>query len=218
MREDVIIHAGTGDTQAAYLGSGCQPGDLLLNFGTGSQSIWETSNPVATPGTDVRYLQHGRFLVTAPAQAGGQAYRIAAEFFQECVHAFSGMEISIDATYQIMNDLALNSSSSGVMFDPIFLGSKFREGGERASITGLTHNNFQPGPIICALIEGMLREVADPFFVREGERPPARLMGAGNAMRGIPALREAAEHLFGLPLLQAEENDDAAFGVSKLAN
>ena len=67
----IRIHASIGDTQAAYLGSECQPDEVLLNFGTGSQSMWVTALPIATEGTDIRYLRTAGILcVLQPSPVG----------------------------------------------------------------------------------------------------------------------------------------------------
>ena len=80
LSRNVRIHASIGDTQAAYLGSECAPNEVLLNFGTGSQSMWETSRLEATAGTDIRYLRIGRYLACAPTLAGGEAYHTYGKF------------------------------------------------------------------------------------------------------------------------------------------
>ncbi len=212
----VRIHASIGDTQAAYLGSGCTEDEILLNFGTGSQSMWETDLPFATQGTDIRYLRNGQYLACAPTLAGGEAYRIVAEFFQEVVREFSGLPISREQAIAVMDRLAAPSETKGIMFDPIFSGSKFRDDSERASIENLTRENFHPGPLVLALIEGMIEEVAKPYFRRKGEMIHAGLVGAGSAMCYNTALREAAERRFARPLRLAPYPDEAAIGAALL--
>lgn len=216
---ETLVHASIGDTQAAYIGAGCTPADLLLNFGTGSQSMWETSDPVASPGTDIRYLKDGRFLVTAPTLAGGEAYRVMAEFIQDVLTVFTSVpSVLSDRSdrYSRMDHLALGTSSDGIRFDPIFAGSKFRPEAERASITGLTTENLKIAPLVRALIEGMIEEIAAPYFEREGSVRHTRLIGAGSGMRRNRALREVAEIRFGLPLLPAPIPEEAALGAAKL--
>jgi len=230
---DVHIHATIGDTQASYLGSRCAMDEVLLNFGTGSQSMWETATPIASDGTDIRYLQNDRWLVTAPTLAGGEAYRILAEFFRDAARAFANRELSLDETFEFMDRLALESTAEGISFDPIFAGSKFLgRDAARSSIAGLDATNFRVGPIIQALMEGMIEEVAAPYFVREGVQGPRgsgvpsvgsgqalarQLVGGGSGMRRNQALREAAEARFSLPLRVAECVEEAALGAALLA-
>ncbi len=213
---DVHIHAPIGDTQAAYFGSDCSAEEILLNFGTGSQTMWETALPFATQGTDIRYLQSGRYLCCAPTLAGGEAYRIVAKFLRETVKEFAGLEISEVETIEVMDRLALESDSGGLLLDPIFRGSKFRSDGDRASISRITSENLHPGSLVCALVEGMIEEVAAPYFARDMEGDRSGLVGAGAAMRRNPALREAAEKLFGLPMRLGSFEDEAAVGAAML--
>ncbi|MHB8390716.1 MAG: hypothetical protein ACYDBH_14235, partial [Acidobacteriaceae bacterium] len=213
---DVRIHATIGDSQAAYLGSGCGEHELLLNFGTGSQSMWETDVPLATNGTDIRYLRDGRYLACAPTLAGGEAYRITAEFFRDVVRKFSRQDISVDEIVTIMDRLAAESDAAGITFEPIFSGSKFRRVGERASIRQIARENFRPGALVRALVVGMVEEVARPYFGRNGEMMHARLVGAGSALRNNEALRKVAEERFGRPLRLPACSDEAALGAALL--
>ncbi|HET6401014.1 MAG TPA: FGGY family carbohydrate kinase [Candidatus Kapabacteria bacterium] len=212
----VRVHASIGDTQAAYLGSECMANEILLNFGTGSQSMWETTNPVATEGTDIRYLRNGRYLACAPTLAGGEAYRIVTDFFREAVKEFTGEEIPMERTRTIMDRLALNSDSLGIVIDPIFRGSKFRPDKDRGSIAGITSENFHPGPLVRAVVEGMIEEVAWPYFLRESSMVHTGIVGAGSALRGNPALRDAAEKRFGRALRLGRFEEEAAVGAAML--
>jgi sugar (pentulose or hexulose) kinase len=208
------LYAGTGDTQATYLGSGCLNGDLLLNFGTGSQSIWETNPPIKSEGVDIRYLTNGRWLATSPTEAGGEAYRILGEFVRDVVTEVLGDAPPIEIIYERLNAIAIHSEANGVEFEPAFAGSKVRNA-DAAFISGLTKDNFRLSNIAAALLAGMVREIAAPYFVRE-RQPPKRLVGSGTAMHRNPALRKAAEKFFKTLLLLPENEEDAAFGVAKL--
>ncbi|HZK76257.1 MAG TPA: FGGY family carbohydrate kinase [Candidatus Kapabacteria bacterium] len=213
---DVRVHASIGDTQAAYLGSECTRNELLLNFGTGSQSMWETDNPVATEGTDIRYLQNDRYLACAPTLAGGEAYRIVTNFFREAVKEFTGEEISVEQARAILDRLALESDSHGMTVDPIFRGSKFRADKARGSISGITSDNFHPGPLARAVVEGMIEEVAWPYFLRESGILHTGIVGAGSALRKNPALRDAAEKRFGRALRLGRFEEESAVGAAML--
>ncbi|MFI5202477.1 MAG: sedoheptulokinase, partial [Candidatus Kapaibacterium sp.] len=210
------VHASIGDTQAAYLGSECMPNEILLNFGTGSQSMWETDHPVATKGTDIRYLLNGRYLACAPTLAGGKAFRIVTDFFREAVKEFTGEEISIEQARAVMDRLALESDSLGIVIDPIFRGSKFRGDTERASIAGISSENFHPGALVRALVEGMVEEVAWPYFLRESGMVHTGIVGAGSALRKNPALRNAAVKRFGRQLRLGRFEEEAATGAAML--
>ncbi len=216
LTQNVRIHAPIGDTQAAYLGSECGPNEILFNFGTGSQSMWETSRFEATSGTDIRYLQNGRYLACAPTLAGGEAYLIAANFFRDIVKEFANREISMPEALAAMDRLALQSDSNGIKVDPIFRGSKFRPDSERGSILDVDSENFRAGPLIRALVEGMVEEVAVPYFARDENRTLAGIVGEGSALRRNPAVRQAIEARFGYSLRFGRFEEAAAVGAAML--
>jgi sedoheptulokinase len=181
--------------------------------------MWEISSSrqmKASEGSDIRYLRDGRYLACAPTLAGGEAYRIAMDFFRETARVFTGIEMSAEDTFAIMNRIAEESSSQGMIFDPIFLGSKFRGDLERGSISGITTENFLPGPFIRALMEGMIEEVARPYFAQNEQRSHTGLVGAGGAIRRNSALRHVAEVRFGLPLRMSRFDNEAAVGAAML--
>jgi sugar (pentulose or hexulose) kinase len=212
---EIKLFAGTGDTQATYIGSGCDAGDLLLNFGTGSQSMWQTDRPEKSRGVDVRYLSMGRWLATSPTEAGGEAYRVFAEFVRDVVSEVAGNDLPLERIFQRLNDLGERSSAEGINFDPAFAGSKVRHAAG-GSIDGLSRQNFQIAPLTAALLDGMVHEIADPYFEREGNRTPNRLVGGGSAMRMNPALRKAAERLLGMAVELPAVDFEAAYGAAQL--
>ncbi len=216
LAHSVRIHASIGDTQAAYLGSECTPKEILLNFGTGSQSMWETSQLEATAGTDIRYLRDDRYLACAPTLAGGEAYLIVAHFFRDAVKEFCGLEISMPQALETMDRLALESPSNGMTIDPIFRGSKFRGDSERGTIMGVSSENFRPASFIRALIEGMIEEIARPYFIHSENRMPAGIVGAGSALRRNAVLRATAEAKFGCTLRFGQFEEATAVGAAML--
>ncbi len=215
IEDRVAVYASVGDTQAAYLGSGTTSKEVLVNFGTGSQSMWETKFLEATHGTDIRYLRDGRYLACAPTLAGGEAYNIMADFFRDVLRVFTNSYLPSLDIFRIMDELALSSNSEGIAIDPIFQGSKFRDDADRASVANLTKLNFKAGPFIRALVEGMVEEIAAPYYLR-GEYEHTGLVGGGNALRPNSALRQVAEERFNLPLRVSKNESEAAVGAAML--
>ena len=215
----VHIHASIGDTQAAYIGAECSPDEVLLNIGTGSQSMWEMgvhSGREPSEGTDIRYLRRGRYIACAPTLAGGEAYRVAGEFFREVVHVFAGIEVTIEDTFAVLDRIAEESSSQGMKIDPIFQGSKFRGDLERGSAVGINSDYFHPGPFARALVEGMIEEIAWPYFERRDSSRHTGLAGAGGAIRRNSVLRLVAAKRFDLPLRLGRFDNEAAVGAAML--
>lgn len=54
-------------------------------------------------------------------------------------------------------------------------------------------------------------------MLRAGAKMPQMLTGSGNAIRKNPALRQAFELLFGMPLYIPAHNEEAAFGAALYA-
>ncbi len=216
LTQGIHIHASIGDTQAAYLGSECKPNEILLNFGTGSQSMWETTRLEATLGIDIRYLRNGSYIACASTLAGGEAYRIAANFLMEVVKQFTSNEIPLPRTLEIMDRLALISNSDGMTIDPIFRGSKFRANSDRGSILGVSSDNLHPGAVVRALAEGMIEEVAAPYFNRNENQQFVGIVGEGSGFRRNPALQAIAQARFGLPIRTGRFEEGAAVGAAML--
>lgn len=212
----VHIHAPIGDTQATYIGLERGPSEILLNFGTGSQSMWETTRHEATEGTDIRYLRDDRYLACAPTLAGSEAYNIAALFIREIVKEFSGLEISQSHALKVMDRLALESRTLGLRIDPIFRGSKFRPDEDRGSITAVSSDNFHPGSFLRALIEGMIEEVERPYRIRKENRVLTGLVGAGGGFINNPALQFVAQAKFDTQVRSARFEQAAAVGAAML--
>jgi sugar (pentulose or hexulose) kinase len=210
------VYASIGDTQASYLGAGTESSEVLLNFGTGSQSMWQTDLPIASEGTDIRYLLDGRYIATAPTLAGGKAYQILADFYASVLAAFGHEIPESKELYEVMNKISANSGTNGLTFDPIFSGSRWRESDARAMLKGISATNFEAGPVTRALLAGMIEEVAAPYFLREASGNHSRIRGAGNGMRRNPTLRALAAERFKLPLVLSSSEEEAATGAALL--
>ncbi len=216
----VVITSGMGDTQASYIGSGCQPNQLLLNFGTGSQGMFETSTFRNLPGTDIRYLPKNRYLITIPTLSGGKAFATLEEFFSKTLIAFGGQVLPKDEMYSRMVHLATNSDvdAQAVEFTPFFNGNRFLPDGGFATVSGLNSTNFNPAALISALLEGMVREISVPYFQLTTQvRSQERLLGSGNGLKRNPALAAIASRSFEMELDLSSFDEEAARGAARLA-
>ena len=214
----IAVICGAGDTQTSYIGSGCQPDEILLNFGTGSQSMWESRQFQIMEGTDIRYLPRGRYLMTVPTLAGGKAYDRLRQFYSEVISTFTGKEMNREDVLERMNQNAqLGELDAGITFVPEFAGSRFRAEQTRASITGLSNTNFRPQNVTQALLKGMVEEIAAPFLASADRNAYHCLVGSGNGMRKNSALQMAAERVFGLPLRLSRHPEEAATGAAMIA-
>lgn len=215
--EGVTVYCGLGDTQASYLGSGATASDLLANFGTGSQLMWERPQFERFPGTDVRYLMDGRYLVTVPTLAGGKSYAILAEFVQDVLVSF-GLEHSKEEIYATLNTLAEQvSSSEGIQLTPFFNGSRFLGEELRGEIVGIDRSNFNLGNLTLAFLQGMVEELATPYHqIPPEKRPHKRIIASGNGVRKNAALRREIANIFDLPVSLSPSEEEAAIGAAKV--
>lgn len=119
-----------------------------------------------------------------------------------------------------MNRLAaeIEAGAGGLRWLPLFTGT--RENPElRASLTGMSPENFTPGHISRALLEGMatvfqcgLQEIEAALGCRR-----TRLVGAGNGLRENAVLAAILATQFGMPVLLPKHREEAAFGAALLA-
>lgn len=218
--EGVTVISGTGDTQASYIGSGCRPKELLVNFGTGSQLLWETSTFQQWPATDTRALPGGRFLISLSTLAGGGAYARLADFLADVLRTLASVDVDRDELFERMNEAARSApmGSEGVVASPLFNGSRWLGESLRASISGLSGHSFTTANVCRAMLEGVVEELAAPYFAIPPEpRDHERLVASGNGMRRNTLLRGIVGQRFGLPLRLSPHEEEAAFGAARLA-
>ena len=215
----IPVYAALGDCQAAFLGSGAGPGDLVVNVGTGSQIHFGTKAYRTVPGLETRPFTDGTYLLCGAALCGGEAYAVLERFFASYARMLGIEERQYGVMERILDAWeAEGNGTCGLSVDPRFLGSRSGEN-VTGSITGLTAANFTPGNLTAGLLTGMMEELralagpleADDSFARAG------LFLAGGACRRIPYLRKAAEAVFGRPAVLGPAAEEAAFGVAVYA-
>jgi sugar (pentulose or hexulose) kinase len=211
---DCVLVSGAGDTQASYIGSGCAADEVLINFGTGSQLMWESGEARVWPMSDVRYLFEERWLVTIATMCGGKSYALLADV----LGAYSGA--ARDDVYGWMNERAGEAApgSGGVTIEPLFNGSRYRGDQLRASMSGLSSSNFTTANLCRAMLEGMVEELAAPYFAVPAEARRHRgLVGSGNGLQRNAVLQQIIASRFGLPLRMSAQQEEAAVGAARLA-
>jgi len=209
-----------GDNQAAVLGS-LPVGEpaIQINVGTGGQINWPVSNFCQVPSMDTRYLPQDRFMLVGAGLAGGDAYAWVNQAVGGWLGAFDSTP-SADAIYAKLADSAASvpPDADGLICEPLFRGTR-RQPTARGRFEGVTFENFTPGHVARAVLTGIADGFAW-FFENAGEARPAncvRIVGSGNGMRQNPLLVESIERRFGLPVVLAEHDQEAAFGTALLA-
>lgn len=220
--QGIPVYTSLGDNQASFLGSVPQPGEsLLLNIGTGSQlSAWLPDCAKAPSAMEIRPFPGGGVLMVGAALSGGKSYALLEGFFRKLITAYTG-EAPTDL-YSLMSRLLSEevpgSASTRLTVNTQFLGTR-TDPEKRGSVEGITLENFTPGRLAHAFLQGMVDELRG--FLAELEQQGAgtfsRLIGSGNALRSNPVLCAKAEAAFGLPLELGEHAEEAAVGAALCA-
>lgn len=206
------VFTAIGDNQASVYGAENSDRALILNVGTGSQiSAVVTEIPKAIPeGTELRPYLNGKYLLTGSALCGGRAYDLLRQFF---------LAVNPALTYDKMNEWAAEGKKAKdpPVFDTRFCGTR-QDPTKRASVSGLSPDNFRPTELTYAALAGIsgelkaLYEKCLPFCEKR-----EILVGSGNAIRLNPVLREIACEDFGLSLHVPRHTEEAAFGAALIA-
>jgi sugar (pentulose or hexulose) kinase len=214
------VFGAIGDNQASFLGSvGSRSDSVLVNVGTGGQVAAFVEDFVYDPRLETRPFPRHGFLLVCPGLCGGRSYATLEQFFRKVGSDI--FDIAPGAPlYAVMNRLAASvpARADGLRCEPFFTGT--RQAPElRASWSDMSPENFAPGHMTRALLEGMARAFRSGYDAIRAHVlvPPERLIGAGNGMRENPLLAGMVEGEFELPLLVPLHREEAAFGAALMA-
>lgn len=209
-----------GDNQAAILGS-VPPGErvLQINIGTGGQISWEVDRFVTVAGMDTRYLPHRRSMLVGAGIAGGDAYAWVKRTVGAWLAAF-GVQVSDDEIYRRVETLIGEASAdaAGLVCEPFFRGTR-RNPEARGVFTGVTADNFTPGNVGRAVLQGIADAMQSFLDLAAWHAPrgAARIIATGNAVRRNPLLVETLRRRFSLPVYVPRHIEEAAYGAALLA-
>ncbi|MDR1927577.1 MAG: hypothetical protein LBQ33_02940 [Oscillospiraceae bacterium] len=217
----IPVRVAIGDNQASFLGAAKVPANsVLVNFGTGSQlslcAGFLAPEQIA-PGAELRPLCGEQYLYVGSALCGGRAYALLEEFFRQCAEFLGCAAKEPTQVYAAMDRLLRQTPfpADPLRVDPRFAGERqaphLRGGIERIGL-----QNFTPGHLLWGLLEGMAEEL-HRFYAASGLTRTI-LVGAGNALRKNEALRRAVERRFGLPLILAPYEEEAASGAALIGD
>ena len=213
------VIAAIGDNQAAVIGS-LPAGEqaLQINIGTGGQINWPIPSFARVDGMDTRPLPVGRLMLTGAGVSGGDAYAWVARTASAWLEAFGETRDSA-VIYERLAELAAAApeDNAGLTCRPAFRGTR-RRPHARGELRGVSDDNFTPGHLARAVLEG-IAEGLHEFVEAAGEaRPEAqRIIATGNAVRRNPLLVRILQSRFGLPVWIPRHQEEAAFGAALLA-
>lgn len=211
----VPVSAAVGDNQASFWGAVRQPEtSILVNIGTGSQISMQTRQAEAADGVEIRPLCGGYCLAVGAALCGGRAYALLKELFAQCAAQTGG---NGEGLYGLLSHQASAAMESGIappQVSPAFCGTR-RDPEKRASITGLSPENFTMGHLALGVLQG----IADELFSMIDPRKTAAavLVGSGNGIRKNKLMQRILSQRYGLPLYIPRYEEEAAFGAALFA-
>lgn len=220
--QGIPVYTSLGDNQASFLGSVPQPEEaLLLNIGTGSQlSAWMPDCVKAPSDMEVRPYPGGGVLMVGAALSGGKSYALLEGFFRQLITAYTGQAPTDVYTlmFKLLEEAGAGGGSAGLQVNTRFLGTR-ADPDKRGSIEGISLDNFTPGGLAHAFLQGIIDELHG--FLKELEqqrtRTFSRLIGSGNALRNNPVLCAKAGAAFGLPCTLGRHTEEAAVGAALCA-
>jgi len=218
----VVVCGAIGDHQAAVLGSlPSEESAIHVNIGTGGQASIPIGRFLRTPTSDTRYLPDGKYLLVGAGLAGGDAYAWVRKTASDWLRAFD-VERSDEEIFARLSQLAAETSAGcdGLIAEPFFRGTR-REPGRRGVFRGIGIENFSPGHVARAVLEGIAAALAG--FVEQHRSLPdvsaqfTRVIATGNGIRRNPLLGVSLARAFKLPVFTPEHEEEAAYGAAVLA-
>lgn len=212
------VYAAIGDNQASFLGATEGKRDVLLvNIGTGGQVSVFSPRYLQTGTLETRPFPGGGWLLVGASLCGGRSYALLEQFFRQTVKMVTGQDIPAYDAMAVMleqspclDDLPqCTTTFQGTRTDPFC----------RASITGLTENNFTPAHLTWSVMEGMAQELYEMYhsFLDAGGKKPVQMIGSGNGLRKNPWLCKVFEHTFQCPMTLSLNDEEAACGAAVYA-
>lgn len=206
----IPVSVAIGDNQASVFGALSSDDDILLNIGTGSQISVISDKIIKGENIEVRPYTNGKYLIVGAALCGGRAYAMLEKFYSDIVYAATGERMSM---YEVMNNMT-STSDATIVADTRFSGTRSNPG-LKGSLSGITTENFTPGDLKCAFLQGIIKELYDMYECMNVKR--TSLIGSGNGIRKNNALKKTAEDMFGAKMKIPSHMEEAAFGAALFA-
>ncbi len=214
------VSAALGDNQASLVATLRDPeSELALTLGTGGQlSAVLPRGASRDPGESFEYrpFPGGRFMAVAASLCGGSAWRWLASAVRGWLSELELPALAEDRIFALLNQRgAAAAAPQNLRIIPRFLGERW-DPALRGRVEGISLDNFSLGQVARALADGICENLRDmlPAGLRQGR---AILGGSGNALGRNPLLRDAAERVFGIPLVMAGIAEEAAVGAALTA-
>ncbi|MBE6705123.1 MAG: hypothetical protein E7583_07670 [Ruminococcaceae bacterium] len=204
----IPVSVAIGDNQASVF-SCIKEGDLLLNFGTGSQISAICDKVIIGENIETRPYFGGKYLCVGAALCGGRAYSLLKEFYREILEYVGDFDEK--QVYAIMDKMLEKHSSSSMTADTRFAGTR-ADSSITGKIIGITTENFHPSDLTYAVLCGMTDELYGMFEGKDIKY--TSLVGSGNGIRKNPALVKIVQERFGMKMKIPSHLEEAAVGAA----
>ena len=214
------ICAAIGDNQASVLGS-VPDGEtsIQITVGTGGQINWPIDAFDRVEGMDTRPLPIDRMMLVGAGLAGGDAYAWVQRLADRWLRSF-GEPRDSDELYDVLNRLAAETpgDADGLVCEPFFRGTR-RDPLRRGTVTGIGVDNFTPGHIARAVLNGIAAGFHSFWSLAADNTPPnvQRIIGCGNGLEKNSLLARIIADQFSLPMSVPKHQEAAAYGAALLA-
>ncbi|WP_371481696.1 FGGY family carbohydrate kinase [Kitasatospora sp. NBC_00315] len=206
--EGLLISAGTGDNMAAALGLGLGPGDAVVSIG-GNGTIFAVHDRAVVDASGI---------VSSFADATGHHLPMVGTL--NAAQVLRSTAAMLGQDLEGLSELALQSSPGayGVVLLPYLDGERTPQLPHAAgTLTGLRAESMTPQHLARAAVEGMLCNIADALDVLRAKGVGVRRVFLLGAAGRLPAVRQIAPQLFGVPVVVPAPGDHAARGAARQA-
>lgn len=206
--KDIPVSIAIGDNQASVF-SAISEDEILINVGTGSQVSVVSDKISEGINIETRPYFENKYLIVGAALCGGRAYSILKDFYSEII----GYTTNIDegAVYDIMNKMLAKTEKPTLKADTRFAGTR-ADNKISGSVTGITTQNFKPGELVYAVLDGMVSELYGMYGEMKVKR--CGVVGSGNGIRKNSALVKIAEEKFISKMKIPVHLEEAAVGAA----
>lgn len=216
----IPVFTAIGDNQASFIGAtNGAAGAILVNIGTGAQFSAYSTDYIHCDCLETRPFIKGAYLMTGASLCGGRSYALLESFFRSSAEMV--LNSPVPSCYSSMSRLldSCPEPEDVPCVVPLFQGTR-DEPDRRASISGLSTENFRPLNLIYGTMYGMADELYKMYenYILQRKSPAYTILyGAGNALRKNPHLCRIIEKRFRLPLILSSNEEEAACGAALFA-
>ncbi len=210
--KDIPVSVAIGDNQASVFSTLIDEENILLNVGTGSQISLISDKIIKADNLETRPYFDGKYLIVGAALCGGRAYSLLKDFYSKIVSYVK--ETDDDTIYRVMEDMVKDMDGCSINVDTRFAGTRSNPS-QKASISGLTTENFTPSEVTMGVLCGMADELKE-MYLNTGLKKSG-IVGSGNGVRKNKKLVEIFEKVFDSSLKIPSHTEEASYGAAMFA-